>query len=110
MNALFEKLITTLITKTGVAFGDAVRPPSTSPLERGSGGEVIPPKRVRYLSEISESNRAYDAWVAEQCTIATKLYQLQGVKSLEGLKDLSALVDVENKLAQGLHPECKKTG
>ena len=27
---------------------------------------VIPPKRVRYLSEISENNRTYDKWVNDQ--------------------------------------------
>jgi methylmalonyl-CoA mutase len=35
---------------------------------------VIPPERTRYLSEISESNRAYDKWVEEQVAVADKLY------------------------------------
>jgi len=34
---------------------------------------VIPPKRNRYLSEISENNRAYDSWVNKQVAIADKL-------------------------------------
>jgi len=34
---------------------------------------VIPPKRIRYLSEISENNRGYDAWVDKQVAIADKL-------------------------------------
>ena len=38
---------------------------------------VIPPNRVRYLSEISENNRLYDKWVNEQKEIAQKLYALQ---------------------------------
>ncbi len=38
---------------------------------------VIPPQRTRYLSEISESNRAYDAWVLEQAAVAEDLYALQ---------------------------------
>ena len=42
---------------------------------------VIPPNRVRYLSEISENNRSYDKWVNDQKEIAQKLYALQ--KSLE---------------------------
>ena len=48
---------------------------------------VIPPKRVRYLSEISENNRAYDKWTKEQKEIAQKLYALQ--KSLDLLTDSS---------------------
>ena len=48
---------------------------------------VIPPKRVRYLSEISENNRAYDKWVNDQKEIAQKLYALQ--KSLDILSDAS---------------------
>ena len=35
---------------------------------------VIPPKRARYLSEISENNRNYDAWVDDQVVLADKLY------------------------------------
>ena len=38
---------------------------------------VIPPNRVRYLSEISENNRAYDKWAIEQKNIAQNLYSLQ---------------------------------
>jgi len=37
---------------------------------------VIPPKRVRYLSEIAENNRAYDAWVLKQNEVAQKLYAI----------------------------------
>jgi methylmalonyl-CoA mutase len=35
---------------------------------------VIPPSRTRYLSEISENNRAYDAWAKEQSEVAQQLY------------------------------------
>ncbi len=35
---------------------------------------VIPPNRTRYLSEIAESNRAYDKKVDEQVAVAQKLY------------------------------------
>ncbi|QNS40458.1 methylmalonyl-CoA mutase family protein [Chryseobacterium manosquense] len=43
---------------------------------------IIPPKRVRYLSEIVENNRAYDKEVVDQALIARKLYQLQGAKNI----------------------------
>ncbi len=38
---------------------------------------IIPPSRVRYLSEISESNRRYDKNVEDQAEIAQKLYGLE---------------------------------
>ena len=37
---------------------------------------VIPPERTRYLSEISENNRAYDNWVSKQVEVAENLYGL----------------------------------
>ncbi|MBU4537270.1 MAG: methylmalonyl-CoA mutase family protein [Weeksellaceae bacterium] len=43
---------------------------------------IIPPKRVRYLSEIVDTNRAYDKEVVDQALTAQKLYQLQGAKNI----------------------------
>jgi len=43
---------------------------------------IIPPKRVRYLSEIVENNHAYDKEVVEQVLVARKLYQLHGSKNI----------------------------
>jgi methylmalonyl-CoA mutase len=37
---------------------------------------IIPPKRVRYLSEISDTVRNYNEWSEKQATIAQKLYSL----------------------------------
>ena len=48
---------------------------------------VIPPNRIRYLSEIAENNRAYDEWSQQQKDIAQKLYALQ--KSLNILSNTS---------------------
>ncbi|MBT5750323.1 MAG: methylmalonyl-CoA mutase family protein [Flavobacteriales bacterium] len=71
---------------------------------------VIPPNRVRYLSEISENNRAYDKWAIDQREIAQKLYALQ--KSLEILanasKDIISQIKGEYKtLLLDLHPKNK---
>jgi len=38
---------------------------------------IIPPSRTRYLSEIAENNRGYDAWVEKQADIAEKLYGMR---------------------------------
>ena len=48
---------------------------------------VIPPHRVRYLSEITENNRAYDKWADNQKEIAQKLYVLK--KTLDILESSS---------------------
>jgi len=72
---------------------------------------IIPPKRVRYLSEIAENNRAYDIWSDEQKNIAQKLYALEEslkilsnnskntIKEIkEEYKALSAKLDPNNKI------------
>lgn len=46
---------------------------------------VIPPARVRYLSEIAESNRSYDQTVEAQVEVAQKLYGIY--------KTLSSLIE-----------------
>ena len=43
---------------------------------------VIPSKRVRYLSEIVESNHEYDKEVERQALIAKRMYLLEGAKVL----------------------------
>ncbi len=48
---------------------------------------VIPPSRTRYLSEISESNRAYDKKATEQSEVAQKLYGIfKAMESISGKK------------------------
>ncbi len=43
---------------------------------------IIPPKRVRYLSEIVENNKNYDDDVKKQALIAKKMYLIDGAKVL----------------------------
>ncbi len=43
---------------------------------------IIPPRRVRYLSEIAENNRAYDEWAEKQSEVARKLFALNESKKL----------------------------
>ena len=48
---------------------------------------IIPPKRVRYLSEITDTNLQYDKWCKEQSSIAQKLYGLYlTLKSVSGIE------------------------
>ena len=56
---------------------------------------IIPPKRVRYLSEIAENNRSYDQYVEKQADLATKLYGLQNASTL--IEDESAKNVIDKK-------------
>jgi len=76
---------------------------------------IIPPARIRYLSEIAEVNRNYDSWVEVQKDIAQQLYSIS--KSIEAIqrlkiedKDLliKALQEVYAQVALGLDPKNKK--
>jgi methylmalonyl-CoA mutase len=103
INELFEKIMLAVEEKTKVDFGKIevhhIKDTTSKSL-------IIPPKRVRYLSEISESNRDYDKWVDEQCAIASKLYQINGVlQDLTGLQDLLGL---KKKYEAQLNSESKE--
>jgi methylmalonyl-CoA mutase len=76
---LFEKLLSVIEDKTKISFTHSN---GLSKVDGGDGAAIIPPSRIRYLSEISETIRNYDKWVEEQSAIATKLYQIDGVKKM----------------------------
>lgn len=87
VNHLFELLLKKIEAKTNSRFG-AYHFAATAKVGQG----VIPASRVRYLSEISENNRNYDQLVKDQAAIATKLYQLHGVKETLGATKIPAAV------------------
>ena len=74
MNQLYKVLLETLQNKTDTKLVSTFEITD----EMSEKIFVIPPERTRYLSEISESNRAYDRWVDAQVTVADKLYNIQG--------------------------------
>jgi len=103
MNTLFGKLIEVIQTKTGVSFGELSAPIHQH--ENLTRPQVIPPKRARYLTEIADSNRRYDAWVREQAAIASKLYQLNGtLDQLEEGTLKSELNNIKVALEKKLDP------
>lgn len=118
VNELFEKLFDAIGKKTGVSFQHTPAPGSRDGKGEATStkSQIIPPKRVRYLSEISENNRGYDTWVTEQAAIASRLYQIQGVMEAllqEGSfkkkesPDTAALSELKTHFEKQLHPECK---
>jgi len=70
MNTLYKSIMDKLVEKTGTDLK------STMEITKEMSEKifVIPPARVRYLSEIAENNRAYDKKVTEQVEVAQKLY------------------------------------
>ncbi|CAM1342116.1 methylmalonyl-CoA mutase family protein [Tenacibaculum aestuarii] len=70
MNSLYKAIMDKLVEKTGADLQ------STFEITKEMSEKifVIPPSRTRYLSEISENNRAYDKKVDEQEKVAQKLY------------------------------------
>ncbi len=65
---------------------------------------VIPPKRTRYLSEIAESNHAYDQKALAQKEVAQQLYSIQ--KSIETLNNSD--IDDKDRLIKGLQEAYEK--
>ncbi len=71
-NTLYRKIMDTIQERTGAKF-----PPQNVFLDGESEKiYIIPPARVRYLSEISESNRNYDKWALKQAKLASQAYAL----------------------------------
>ncbi|MBK8658667.1 MAG: methylmalonyl-CoA mutase family protein [Bacteroidetes bacterium] len=90
VNHLFEMLMHSVSEKMKVDF----KVKHTSAKNTVTKSQIIPPARVRYLAEIAENNERYDEWVNEQCAIATKLYQLNGVKEdFKNSEEVKALLD-----------------
>ncbi|HRO73465.1 MAG TPA: methylmalonyl-CoA mutase family protein, partial [Saprospiraceae bacterium] len=93
-NTLYKRLIQLLNDKTGSHFTSTL----TFPLGEAEKVYIIPPNRVRYLSEISENNRNYDKSVLKQAALATKAYLLNGTKEI--LSDQNVRLSVEQELSR----------
>ena len=88
-NELYRRMMNTLSEKTGADLK------STFAAEDGVSEKVfiIPPARTRYLSEIAESNRAYDRWASKQADLAGRL---QAICTAQNEVDESALKGLQN--------------
>ncbi|MBX2935231.1 MAG: methylmalonyl-CoA mutase family protein [Ferruginibacter sp.] len=105
VNELFSRLMEIITEKTGVAFPVAEHMVHSK--DTSSKSVIIPPSRVRYLSEISETIRQYDQWVNEQKNIASSLYCLKGTMQLMQ-DDKGAIHKKVEELESKLDPSCKK--
>ncbi|MBN8649911.1 MAG: methylmalonyl-CoA mutase family protein [Cytophagales bacterium] len=91
-NRLYKHIIEKIAEKTGADLNSSFEITH----EMSEKVFVIPPNRTRYLSEISESNRAYDQWVNEQSETVQKLYAVQ--KTIQHLKGTGSPSPVEMEL------------
>src|SRR5205823_3015277 len=100
VNELFERLMEKIAAKTGIKFGGEIEHHAHTK-DTTSQTHIIPPKRVRYLAEISEEIAEYNKIANEQAEIASKLYQINGVMDLskenETLKGLQSLKEKYEK-------------
>jgi methylmalonyl-CoA mutase len=72
MNQLYRKIMDLMSEKKGVD----LKSDFMITKEMSEKIFIIPPKRTRYLSEISENNRSYDEQVEKQRKVADKLFGL----------------------------------
>ena len=95
MNSLYKVIMDKVVEKTGADLK------STFQITKEMSEKifVIPPERTRYLSEISENNRAYDKWVDAQVKVADRL---QGLHSSIDTIGSSTLED-KDRLVKALH-------
>ena len=94
-NRLFAAIVDALRAKTGSSQWQLAPEVAKEPGEKMF---VIPPHRTRYLSEISEGIRAYNAWVDHQAEVADALYSLQTAE-----RELRASkLDDRDRLAKGI--------
>jgi methylmalonyl-CoA mutase len=89
MTELYNAVITALNSKVGLVVGDILSTEGTL----ANKSSVIPGSRIRYLSEIAENNRGYDAWVNKQTTVAQKLYGIH--QAIETAKETDTEVSAD---------------
>ena len=86
MNQLYKSVMDKLVDKTKTSLKSSYKISE----EMSEKIFVIPPSRVRYLSEISENNRNYDTKVIEQVEVAQKLYGIyKTITSILGINNSS---------------------
>ena len=107
VNKLFKTLLDVLNEKAG---GNFILPEGS--LEYSTEKiYIIPPKRVRYLSEITETIRSYNKEVNQQSEVAEKLYNLH--KSIDFVKetgsdDYVTLEEIYENTLKELDPKNKE--
>ncbi|MFC2104256.1 methylmalonyl-CoA mutase family protein [Bacteroidota bacterium] len=102
VNILFQELVKTVSTKTNYNF------PKANDLLKISHNnqEIVPPGKVRYLSEIADSVRKYNEYIEEKAKTANRLQAL--VASESELKKEELISDQISKKIEVLKDELGK--
>jgi methylmalonyl-CoA mutase len=100
-NQLFASLMNCLAERANAPF--AV--PYSASEQSSEKLFVIPPKRTRYLSEIAEQVRAYNAWTEEQAETADQLQSLQEAQRLIADNASEALDEKAKEVRMDLDPK-----
>ncbi len=80
INKLFYEIMKAVENKTGLRFSQ--EPIAEIVSAHSISGLIIPPNRVRYLSEISDEVRRYNKLAKEQAEVASRLYRLEGAMNI----------------------------
>lgn len=101
-NTLYKKLIDVIHERTGADLKSSFEISD----EMSEKIFVIPPKRTRYLSEISDTIRGYNDWAEKQGEIAQKLFSIANTKDAlqsagKGTEDVDVLY---NEILKELDP------
>jgi len=94
LNSLYATLIKTIQTNTNADLNTSYG----TTQELSEKIYIIPPKRVRYLSEIAENNRSYNQWAKQQANIAQKLFGIH--KTIQTIQETA--VDDSDRLIKDL--------
>ncbi|MBT3302008.1 MAG: methylmalonyl-CoA mutase family protein [Bacteroidetes bacterium] len=101
VNELYRAIINTVVKKTGKDFESGIQETD----ELSEKIHIIPPNRVRYLSEITDTIRQYNKWSEDQAEIAQKLYNLTESISLLAETDHAEAKKSLETLAQSIELE-----
>jgi isobutyryl-CoA mutase len=109
VNALYLALLEKIKEKTGVSFDTSM----DKPFEMSEKLFIIPPKRVRYLSEIADTVRNYNEWAEKQSKLAQAYQSLRETLEMLGDKNdekiFSVLGSMVQDAQQKLDPTTLKT-
>jgi methylmalonyl-CoA mutase len=105
MNTLYKALMDKIVEKTKADLHSSYKHSE----EQSEKIFIIPPDRVRYLSEITETIHKYDDWAESQSEIAEKLYALHTVEMMFGKGDTGKDITQKKKeLEEKLTPENRR--
>ena len=87
MNSLYKALMDKIVERTQAPLISSFE----ASQEQSEKQFIIPPARVRYLSEISESIRRYNDNIEQEARLASQLYQLKGAMEQLGEESPTSL-------------------